>query len=149
MRGYFAIGIEHTKTVANVGTLMRSAHNMGAAYVFTIGRRYKKQASDTIKAWSKIPLFHYETFDDFKEGLPFNSLLIGIELTPKAAPLSTFIHPERSIYLLGAEDYGLSKAALSGCHKLVQIDGCKACLNVSVAGSIVMYDRMLTRQQEK
>ena len=31
-RGFFAIGIEHTKTPANVGTLMRSAVCFGASY---------------------------------------------------------------------------------------------------------------------
>ena len=29
MRGYFGIGIENGKTVANIGTLWRSAHNLG------------------------------------------------------------------------------------------------------------------------
>ena len=42
--------------------------------------------------------------------------------------------------LLGAEDHGLSKAALARCQHLVQLPG-RASLNVAVAGSIVLYDR--------
>ena len=28
-----------------------SAHNLGAAFIFTVGQRYKYQASDNTKAW--------------------------------------------------------------------------------------------------
>lgn len=40
----------HAKKEVNLGTLMRSAFNFGAAYVFTVGRRYSEQASDTVRA---------------------------------------------------------------------------------------------------
>lgn len=40
-RGYFGIGIYHTKNVLNVGTLWRSAHNFGASFIFTVGMRYR------------------------------------------------------------------------------------------------------------
>jgi tRNA (guanosine-2'-O-)-methyltransferase len=44
MRGYYGIGIENVKTAENVGTLWRSAYILGASFIFTIGKRYKKQA---------------------------------------------------------------------------------------------------------
>ena len=47
-RGFFGVGIENTKTHQNIGTLWRSASIMGASFMFTIGKRYKKQASDTM-----------------------------------------------------------------------------------------------------
>lgn len=53
-----------------------------------------------------------------------------------------FKHPERCIYLLGAEDAGLSRKALEMCYLLVQLPG-DHCMNVSVAGSIMMYDRLI------
>lgn len=34
---YFAIGIYHPKTEMNMGTLWRSAYQLGASYIFTIG----------------------------------------------------------------------------------------------------------------
>ena len=139
-RGYFGIGIEHTKTETNVGTLWRSANIMGAQFIFTIGMRYRKQASDTTKAWRHIPLFHFLTFESFYENMPFDCRLVGIEIDAAAQHLYGYVHHERCIYLLGAEDHGLTNRALSRCHDLVVIPGDR-CLNVAVAGSIVMYDR--------
>lgn len=139
-RGYFAIGIEHTKTEANVGTLWRSAHLLGAAYIFTIGRRYRKQPADTTKAWRSLPLFHYETFEEFYAAIPYDCRLIGVELDARSKPLETYAHPERCIYLLGAEDHGLTKLALGRCHQLVQLPGW-ASMNVAAAGTCVLYDR--------
>jgi len=140
MKGYFGIGIENIKTGYNLGTLFRSAYIFGADFIFTIGKRYKKQHSDTLNTIKHIPLYHYLDFDDFYNHLPYNCLLVGIELDKNSIPIKNFIHPERCIYLLGAEDNGLSKKALEKSHKLIQIPG-DYCLNVAVAGSIVMYDR--------
>lgn len=119
-RGYFGIGIQNTKTEMNVGTLWRSAHILGAAFIFTIGHRYKRQSSDTTKAWKTIPLYHFTTFDDFYKSMPHDCMLIGVELDERAIGIEKFYHPERCIYLLGTY-----------------------CLNVAVAGSIVMYDRLV------
>ena len=115
---------------------------MGASFIFTIGKRYSKQASDTMQSYRHIPLYNYETFDDFCKSLPYDCQLIGIELDDKSIPIKDFKHPERCVYLLGAEDIGLSKEAISKCNKLIQLHG-EYCMNVSVAGSIAMYDRII------
>lgn len=139
-RGYFAIGIYNPKKEVNIGTLWRTAYILGAAYVFTVGARYKLQSSDTVKTHRHIPLIHYTDFDDFYEHLPYDAQLVGVELAEKARELSTFTHPQRAIYLLGAEDHGLSEAIMDKCHHLIKLRGAYS-LNVSVAGSIVMYHR--------
>jgi len=139
-RGYFGIGIENTKTKANIGTLWRSAYCLNAAFIFVIGNRYKMQASDTVKAMRHIPMYHYDTFEQFYENMPQDCQLIGIDNLPKARMLDGYGHPERAIYLLGAEDSGLSNKAIEKCDSLIQFES-KICLNVAVAGSIVMYDR--------
>lgn len=140
MRGYFGIGIEHGKTAANVGTLWRSAYTFDAAFLFTIGARYTHQCSDTVKAWRHVPLFTYPAFSDFYDNMPRDCRLVGIELDGNATPIERFTHPERCIYVLGAEDGGLSAEAKARCHRLVQLPG-RFCLNVAVAGSIVLFDR--------
>jgi tRNA (guanosine-2'-O-)-methyltransferase len=140
-RGYFGIGILNGKTTANIGTLWRSANIFGASFIFVIGNRYKKQASDTMQTWRHIPLYHYETFAEFYKSMPYDCQLIGIELDNNSVPISDFKHPERCIYLLGAEDSGLTTEAINKCHSLVQLPG-DYCLNVSVAGSIVLFDRI-------
>lgn len=139
-RGYFGIGIENIKTPANLGTLWRSAFNFGAAFLFTVHQRYPPQRSDTVKAWRHVPLHNYVDFEAFSGAVPMDCEVIGVELHERAKPLGNFTHPERAIYLLGAEDSGLSKAAICRCSRLVQIESLM-CLNVAVAGSIVMWHR--------
>jgi tRNA G18 (ribose-2'-O)-methylase SpoU len=141
MTGYFEIGIYHTKTEINVGTLWRSAYQLGASGIFTIGRRYKKQSSDTVKAMTKMPLRHYDTIKEFKIGRPIGAVLIGIEMG--GISLGQFEHPKNCIYILGAEDYGLSKDIMESCNTIVSLDSVNSIsYNVAVAGSIVMYDRI-------
>lgn len=144
-RGYYGIGILNGKTEMNIGTLWRSAAILGASFIFTIGKRYKKQASDTMKTWRHIPLYHYEGFTDFYKNIPYDCQLIGIELDERAHQIKNYIHPHRCIYLLGAEDNGLTIEAMSHCHSIIQLPG-EYCMNVAVAGSIVMYDRQNKRR---
>lgn len=141
-RGYFGIGIFHGKSSENLGTLWRSAAILGADFIFTIGKRYSKQASDTIHAVKHIPLFHYADYNDFLAHIPYNCPVCAVELSDQSVPLETYTHPERCVYLLVAEDHGIPPEVLCRCKDTVQIEG-KYCYNVSVAGSIVMYDRRI------
>ncbi len=141
-RGYFAIGVFHAKNEVNIGTLLRSAHVFGAAFVFTVGKRYQRQASDTTKAWRHVPLFHFESIADLMEHAPYDCQVIGVEIDERSIDLPAFNHPERAVYLLGAEDGGLSSEAIEAVHRLVVIPGAARCLNVATAGSIVLYDRV-------
>ncbi len=137
---FFGIGIQNGKTPENLGVLWRTAQNMGASFIFTIGNRYAKQACDTHNAVKAMPYFHYSTFEDFYMHLPKGAMLVGVELTDTAVALETFQHPKRCVYLLGAEDHGLSKKAIEKSHFLVKFSSTLS-VNVAVAGSIVMYDR--------
>lgn len=64
--GYFGIGCIVMKTADNYGTLFRTAQIMGADFIFLIGCRFKKQASDTMKSWKHLPLFEYDTCTHFQ-----------------------------------------------------------------------------------
>lgn len=145
MRGYFEIGIFQGKTEHNVGTLWRSAYQLGANGIFTIGSRIKKQSSDTCQAWRHIPLRQFQDIEAFLLSAPYDCPVIGVEMG--GVPLSTFSHPERAIYLLGAEDYGLTDRAKNVCHSIVSLESVRTeSYNVAVAGSIVMYDRFVKRK---
>ena len=137
---FFGIGIQHGKTPENLGVLWRTAQNLGASFIFTIGKRYANQASDTHNAVKSIPYFHYNDFEDFYNHLPKGARIVGVEKTEKAEQLEGFHHPKRCVYLLGAEDNGLSKIAIQKSHFLIQFPS-EYSLNVAVAGSIVLYDR--------
>lgn len=137
--GYFGIGIYHPKNTDNMGTLWRSAHNFGADFIFTIGKRYKRQASDTTKAERHIPLYEYNTYEDFKEHLPRGCQMVFVEQTEGSHELSSINHPKSCVYILGAEDHGVPENLMVGYQK-VHVET-PMCLNVAVAGSIVLYDR--------
>ncbi len=141
IQGYCAIGIYKHKTEHNIGTLWRSAFVLGASYIFTVGKKYKKQTSDVVRAWSRIPLFHYDEFEDLLNNIPYDCRLVGIEIDETAIPLGEFEHPKRAIYLLGSEDFGLPEDVKSRCHYLVRLPG-NSSLNVAVTGSIVLNDRV-------
>lgn len=145
-RGYFAIGIYHPKNSINIGTLWRTANILGAAFIFTVGKRYKSQSSDTMKTPKHIPLFHFDSIEDLKKHLPDSCPLIGIELEEKSINLKDFKHPERACYMLGAEDAGISKDILAMCHSVVRLEG-NVSMNVSVAGSIVIYHRSMATNE--
>ena len=140
MRGYFEIGVFNLKTGANLGTLWRSAYQLGAAGIFTIGRRYHKQSSDVHSAYKSIPLRSFLDFDSFLLARPTGAVLVGVETG--GVSLSKFRHPERAVYLLGAEDVGLPQYILEKCQQVVTLDTLQSYpYNLAVAGSIVMYHR--------
>ena len=77
---FFGIGIQNGKTPENLGVLWRTAQNMGASFIFTVGNRYAKQACDTHNAVKSMPYFHYESFHDFYNPSLKGSRGVGVEL---------------------------------------------------------------------
>lgn len=138
---YFGIGCLNMKNSMNYGTLFRTAQIFGADFIFLIGCRFKHQASDTMKSWQHIPTFEYKDFKDFNAHRPYDCRLIGIELIKSATPINNFKHPKQACYLLGSEDSGLTREAIDCCQEIIYLPGERS-LNVSVAGSIVLYDRI-------
>ena len=128
------------RLLKNLGVLWRTAQNLGASFIFTIGNRYANQACDTKNSVKSMPYFHYKDFDDFYNHLPKGARIVGVEITDKSESLEDFKHPRRCVYLLGAEDNGLTKIAIEKSHFLVKFSSVES-LNVAVAGSIVLYDR--------
>lgn len=136
----FAIGVEHPKTLENLGVLMRSAYNFQADMVFTVGNRYRKHRTDTQKTFTKIPIMHFDTWESYRKSAPMGWIPVGVELTEDATDIREFIHPKCCVYLLGPEDGSLSKEALVLTKFRIKIPSVR-CLNLAVAGSIVMFDR--------
>lgn len=138
---YFGIGIYYPKTEANVGSLFRSAYNFGASFLFTIGRRYTRTIMDTVDSVSQIPMYHYIDFDDFNTHRPQDCRLVCIERTVSSLPITTFCHFPTSIYLLGSEDNGIPPD-ITAKNTTIHLDT-KQCINVSHAGTCVMFHRQL------
>jgi len=139
--GFYGVGILHTDDHQNIGTLWRSAFVLGASYIFTVDKKYKRQGSDVHNAWTSIPLYHFKTMLDLKNNLPYSTKLVAVEMSEDSKAIETFEHPSRAVYLLGNERIGLSPRVMSECHDIVKLPGSQS-LNVAVAGSLVMYDRL-------
>jgi len=140
-RGYFGIGVERVSKPMNLGNLIRSAHGFGASFAFTIGAdsRAFEAKSDTSKAAGHLPVYHWTDISQMQ--LPLRCRLIGIELLDEAIDLPSFRHPARAAYVLGPERGSLSPELIANCDYVVKIPTA-FCVNVAMAGAIVMYDRL-------
>lgn len=143
MRGYFGIGAEEISKPMNLGALMRTAHAFGASFFFTINANPKVREaynSDTSRSFGHMPYYPWDSTDALL--LPKGCVLVGVELTDDAIELPRFQHPSAAAYVLGRERGSLSPELLSRCAHVVKIPT-KFCVNVGVAGAILMYDRAL------
>ncbi len=141
MRGYFAIGAERISKPMNLGNLLRSAHAFGAKFFFTIGAhpRAFEAKSDTSLAAHRLPVYQWASVDEIS--LPLRCKLIGVELIEGATDLPAFRHPLHAAYVLGPELGVLSEGLLARCDHVIKIPTA-FCINVAMAGAIVMYDRV-------
>lgn len=149
-RGYFAIGAERMSKSLNLGNLMRSAHGFGASFTFTVGATYQalEARADTSKGQHHLPHYNWDSLDEMI--LPQRCQLVGIELLDDAIDLPSFRHPMQAAYVLGPERGSLSPELVAKCDFLVKIPT-RFCVNVAMAGAIVMYDRItsLSRFNER
>ena len=140
-RGYFAIGAERMSKALNLGNLMRSAHGFGASFTFTIGAAYEalEARADTSKGRQHLPHYSWRSVEEMV--LPEGCRLVGVELLDQAVDLPSFRHPLRAAYVLGPEQGELSPALVARCDHVVRIPS-SFCINVAMAGAVVMYDRV-------
>tara|TARA_B100001142_G_scaffold327662_1_gene385827 strand:+ start:130 stop:603 length:474 start_codon:yes stop_codon:yes gene_type:complete len=141
-RGYFGIGVEGISKPMNMGNLMRSANAFGAHFFFTInsslGSEFK--LSDTSNSKNHVPFWQYSSVNTLN--LPDKCVLVGVEFTESAINLPSFPHPLSAAYVLGPERGSISEELSKKCSHMVKIPT-KFCINVGVAGAIIMYDRMI------
>lgn len=140
-RGYFGIGVEGISKPMNFGNLARSAHGFGASFVFTVSpaKAVGKPGSDTNRSDFHLPWYTYPSVGEMH--LPDDCRLVGVELTDEAIDLPSFRHPTRAAYVLGPEHGSLSPQMGECCEFVVKIP-IRFCINVAMAGVVVMYDRM-------
>ncbi len=139
MRGYFGIGVEGISKTGNMGSLFRSAHAFGANFTFAVAPDPRVRfETDTSASHRNLPFFRYDSLEDFR--LPTGCSLVGVELIEDAVDLPAFHHPRMAAYVMGPELGSLSPAMLGRCDHVVKIPT-SFCINVAIAGAIVMYDR--------
>jgi tRNA G18 (ribose-2'-O)-methylase SpoU len=144
MRGYFGIGAEGISKPMNLGALMRTGHAFGASFLFSVAAAKairQVNFADTSKSIEHVPYYPWDTIADM--ALPKGCQLVGVELTEDAVDLPSFRHPLNAAYVLGRERGDLSPEMLARCAHVVKIPT-RFCINVSLAGALVMYDRVLS-----
>ena len=89
-----------------------------------------------------MPQFAYDDVAQLVTATPRGAALVGIEMGGQA--LETFAHPERCVYVLGAEDEGLPKSVRRACRHVVSLPAIRsASYNVAVAGALVVTSAAL------
>lgn len=142
MRGYFGIGIEGVSKEMNMGNLFRTAHAFGASFAFTVAAAYRQRVggrSDTSDSPGNMPFYAFPDAPSLL--LPSRCKLVGIELLDEAVDLPSFRHPSQAAYVLGPERGELSAEIQERCDFVIKIPS-SFCINVGVAGAVVMYDRI-------
>ena len=142
--GFFCVGVVGGKNDDNLGSLWRSAYQLGASQIFTVGERHKlRESTDTVKAWRRLPLMRYEDWNSFAQASPVGAVHVAVEMGGE--PLESFQHPPNAVYILGSEDNGLPSSIVKACHRHVELpvaEDRSSSFNVAGAGSILMYDRL-------
>ncbi len=145
MRGYFALGVEGISKPRNLGAVLRTAHAFGASFTFAVAPVADLDpvsTTDTSDAASSIPFYAVPALDRLM--LPKGCRLVAVELHDQAVELPSFRHPLKAAYILGPEQGGLSPAVMDRADFVVRIPT-RFSINLSLAGALVLYDRMISR----
>jgi tRNA(Leu) C34 or U34 (ribose-2'-O)-methylase TrmL len=144
-----AIALVNPKFPRNVGAVVRAASCFGFKQVWFSGDRVSldpKQRlprEERMKGYKEVELrqsdYFFDSFD--KDVTP-----VAIELRPGSELLTQFEHPEKAVYVFGPEDGSIDQVKLRHCHRFVVIPT-RHCTNLAAAVYMVLYDRLLKRQQ--
>lgn len=143
MRGYFGVGVDGISKPMNLGNVSRIANAFDASFFFTLNAKVKfsDAESDTSRAQKSMPYYQFAAIEEFR--LPAGCKLVAVEITEDAIELPRFRHPLRAAYVFGAERLSISPAMLARADYTVKIP-MKFSINVGMAASIVLYDRLIT-----
>jgi tRNA(Leu) C34 or U34 (ribose-2'-O)-methylase TrmL len=142
-RGYATIGLHMPKTPANVGHVLRAASAFDVASVYVSGTRYRRSGTDTSAAYRHLPLIEVT---DLHSIVPYDCVPVAVELTDDARPISTFIHPERAMYIFGPEDSSLGQKVTGWCRDVIYVPTAH-CLNLAACVNVVLFHRAMQRNE--
>jgi tRNA G18 (ribose-2'-O)-methylase SpoU len=146
----FAIAAWEISKEHNVGTLVRTAHAAAAEEVILLGEReWNVEAARTADLYTNIVQLPADpgAFRAHLEKRRWNP--VAVELTEESTNLFDAHYPDRPCFILGAELGGVPPELLVDAELIVQIPqwGLVPCLNLAVAGSIVVYDFLAKRHR--
>lgn len=146
----FSIAAWEISKEHNVGSLVRTAHAAAAAEVILLGdREWNVEAARTADLFTDIVQLPADcaVFRSHLHARRWN--LVAVELADDATNLFDAEYPPRPCFVLGAELGGVPPELVDAAELVVQIPqwGLVPCLNLAVAGSIVVYDYLAKRHR--
>ena len=147
-RGYACVGLRNPKNPLNVGAALRAAGCYNVKLLIIDGSRptryINRPPTDTQRQYRHMPVI---MCSDMHTIIPFDCIPVAVEILDTAIPLNRYIHPERALYIFGAEDATLGKATLQWCRDIVCIPT-TYCMNLAATVNVVLYDRWCKREAE-
>ncbi len=138
----------------NVGAILRLAGNIHAAKVWFVydedpGFRSYKIKRTSSGASEKVD-WELVTPDRLPEVLPAGYEIIALETTADATSLFSEKLPERVVFMVGNERFGLQEKLIKLCHRkiFIPIPGPISSLNVSHALGIGLFEWLRQRQDK-
>ena len=145
-----AVILINPKYPHNIGSIIRAASCFGFKQVWYTGNRVPMDTSmrlpreERMKGYADVDLYQFDyPFDCFAD----NIIPVAVEIVPNSESLIDFEHPEKAVYVFGPEDGSIPQVIKRFCHRFVTIPT-KHCVNLSSAGYLIMYDRMVKRVRD-
>jgi tRNA(Leu) C34 or U34 (ribose-2'-O)-methylase TrmL len=140
-----SIALVNPKYPHNVGMAVRLASCYGLKQVWFSGDRLSLNPAEgdrlpreeRMKDYNKVQLIQH---DYFFEQFPQETTPVAVEVRDAAEPLHSFEHPDKALYVFGAEDGTIPKVLLQHCHRFIVIPT-KHCLNLATAVATILWDR--------
>jgi tRNA G18 (ribose-2'-O)-methylase SpoU len=150
----------NVRSTHNVGSLLRTADGLGLDKVILSGYTpYPLMSGDTrlphlarkldgqiaktaLGAEKSLPWEHHEALEPLISALKADGYAVyGIEQTPQAISLPSFVAPDKLALIVGREVEGLEPDILKLCDGTVQIPmlGKKESINVVQAAAMALY----------
>jgi tRNA (guanosine-2'-O-)-methyltransferase len=143
----YGVAIDNPDKQTNIGNLFRTAHSFLCGEIVIVGSpRYQGAGSHGIERFERIR--HFPDRSSFRAWLPDSGYTaVAVEIHPDAERLDRFDFPDKPLFVLGSELYGLSEELLAVCPRKVMIPqfGLMPCLNVNISCSIVLYQYVASR----
>lgn len=137
-----AIAGWNTSKEYNVGSLVRTAHAAAAQEVILVGEReWNVEAAKTSELYTDVTIL--PDAEAFLQHLADRRMqLVAVELDPRSVNLFDAEYPDRPCFVVGGERETLPEVLLDAAELIVELPqwGLVPCLNLAVAGSIVLYD---------
>lgn len=141
------IGLHQIKNTANLANIRRSLSCYGGGAICTTGNRINAALQvDRVprplrdNRYDNVQIEHYDIMPIDETVIHLGFIPVAIEVGGSQS-LPYFEHPENAFYIFGPEDGSIPPQILRKCHHVVAIPTSQ-CLNLAVAVSTVLYDRI-------